>query len=372
MNAATPSAAYSRIVVTGGAGFVGSHLALALADAYPGAEVVAADNLVRRGSELALERLADRGVRFVHADVRDAADVAALGACDLVVDCAAEPSVLAGRGDGSEHVVRTNLVGTLNTLELARRAEAAFLFVSTSRVYPHRAIENLPLRAEGTRYVYDATRPVRGAGPEGISEDFALDGPRTLYGATKLASELLVTEYADQNGMRVLVDRCGVIAGPGQMGKQDQGFLVHWIARHLFGGELAYIGYDGLGLQVRDVLHVDDLARLVVRQVADIERVSGGVYNVGGGAANSVSLRELTEMCSAATGRTLDVGSDPRTRPGDVRWYVTDARRACAEFDWRPEIGMEELVETTTRWIRDGGERLRRVLIGDGAREVAR
>src|SRR5215213_8239620 len=189
-----------RILVTGGAGFVGANLCLALAEQAPGAEVIALDSLMRRGSELNLARLRAAGVAFVHGDVRVREDLMAIEPVDAIVECSAEPSVLAGMGTGADFVVQTNLLGAHNCLELARRDGAQFVFLSTSRVYPVAALSALALSEGETRFELAAEQPHAGASEHGIAEHFPLAGARTLYGATKLAAELLVAEYADAFG----------------------------------------------------------------------------------------------------------------------------------------------------------------------------
>lgn len=347
-----------RIIVTGGAGFVGSSLALALKRDGRAAEVAALDNLKRRGSELALDRLRAGGVDFIHGDIRDPEDLEAAGGCDLLLDCSAEPSVHAGYGSGPAYLVNTNLLGTVNCLEHARRHGAAVAFVSTSRVYPIAALRTLPLEPAGDRLILADGANGPGWSAAGIAEDFPLAGARSLYGATKLASEMLVEEYRAAYGLRTLVHRCGVLAGPWQMGKVDQGFMALWAARHLFGGPLAYMGFGGRGLQVRDVLHVDDLYDLLALQLADLDRWSGSLFNVGGGAANAVSLRELTALCERETGRRVEMGAVPETRDADIPWYVTDNARVTAATGWTPGRSVPELLAETCRWLADHRDRL--------------
>lgn len=340
------------IVVTGGAGFVGSHLAIAWKRADPAVQVVAIDNLKRRGSELQLPRLRESGVEFVHGDIRNAEDLASVTRCDLLIECSAEPSVLAGLDGQTGYLIHTNLLGTINCLELVRRTGAMMVFLSTSRVYPYRALAALPTRETATRLEWDFSAPVPGVTARGVTEQYPLDGARSLYGATKLASELLIAEYVDSFGVRAVINRCGLLAGPWQMGKIDQGVIALWVARHLWGDALTYIGYGGTGKQVRDVLHIDDLSTLVRQQVAQIERHSGRTYNVGGGFERSVSLCELTTLCQHATSRTIPIHSQAAVRPVDLPMYVTDT--TCVEHatDWRATQSVATVVADVTRWMR--------------------
>ena len=249
-----------RVLVTGGAGFVGANLAVAFAGRQPDWEVIAFDNLRRRGSELGLPRLREAGVRFIHGDVRELADLLAIEPVDAVLECSAEPSALSGFDGDTRYIVGSNLVGAHNCLELARRDGAQMVFLSTSRVYPFATLDRAAYREAPTRFEIEPGQDIPGLSSEGVSELFPLEGPRTLYGATKLAAELLVAEYASAFGIPTVIDRCGVIAGPWQMGKVDQGVFTYWVLAHYFRRELRYIGYGGLGKQVRDLLHVEDLA----------------------------------------------------------------------------------------------------------------
>jgi CDP-paratose 2-epimerase len=333
-----------------------------LRQAFPGLRVTAFDNLRRRGSELNLPRLRRHDVAFVHGDVRCADDVNAWGPFDLLIDCAADPSVQAGLDGSPLPVIENNLIGTVHCMEAARRRNAAMLFLSTSRVYPIDRINALPCREEEHRFVWTEAPGTSGFSEQGIAEDFSLDGPRSLYGATKLAAELLLREYAFSYRMPVLINRCGIIAGPWQMGKVDQGVVTLWVARHVFERPLRYIGFGGQGKQVRDVLHIDDLFSLLSAQLADLSKWDGRAYNVGGGPACGVSLAELTAICQRLSGRQVPITSDPATLPVDLRIYTTDTRRAMADFAWKPQKGVERIVADTLAWTREQEAELQSVL----------
>jgi len=339
-----------RVLVTGGAGFVGASVALAVAGRHADWDVVAFDNLHRRGSELNIARLREAGVEFVHGDVRDLGDLEATGDVQALVECSAEPSVLAGLDGGLDYLVRTNLLGAYNCLELARRHEAQLVFLSTSRVYPVAALRAIVLEETETRFEPAAEQPFTGVSERGIREDFPLEGARTPYGATKLAAELLIAEYAESFGLRAVVDRCGVIAGPWQMGKVDQGIFTYWLLAHYFGRPLEYIGFGGSGKQVRDLLHVDDLVDLLDDQLLRPDHWSGTTVNVGGGAGVSLSLRETTELCRELTGRVVEIVAAGAVRPGDMPYYVSDCSRLAEKSEWRPQRDARAILADVLAW----------------------
>ncbi|MCR9200585.1 MAG: NAD-dependent epimerase/dehydratase family protein [Planctomycetaceae bacterium] len=337
------------ILITGGAGFVGSSLAVAFRDDFPDVRVVAMDNLTRRGSELNLPRLQRAGVEFLHGDVRQTDDFAAAGHFDLLIDCAAEPSVQAGLGTSPKPVFDINLNGTINSLEAAARHDAAFVFLSTSRVYPIAALNAVAWSEADTRFEW--IQHDTGVSPQGITEEFPLHGSRSYYGASKLASELIAQEYAANAGMPVIINRCGVLTGPWQMGKVDQGVVSLWVLRHHFGQALKYIGYGGTGRQVRDILHVHDLYRLIRRQLDSVTSWDGSVYNVGGGRDVSVSLAELTGITREIVGRSVPLSSVPKTSTVDLRVYLTDNSRVSSAFDWRPQKSPARIIEDIYEWV---------------------
>ncbi len=355
---------FESILITGGAGFVGSSLALALKKRFPACQVKAMDSLHRRGSELNLRRLSDAGVVFIHGDIRLSEDFEALGdPPQLLIECSAEPSAQAGYGGSPEFLIQTNLVGCFRCLEYARRVNSDVLFLSTSRVYPVEPLNSLRFREDDTRFTLLDEQPVRGASSRGVSEDFPLEGARSLYGMTKLAGELMAAEYAAAYGIRYLIDRCGLIAGPWQMGKTDQGVVALWLAAHYFGRPLDYIGFGGTGKQVRDMLHIDDLGELVIRQCEDFDRWSGRLFNVGGGLAGSLSLGEMTALCRRITGKTIPIGSRPETRPADLRIYIADHARLTEFSGWKPARGPQKILADIYEWVRAEESLVRRIFL---------
>ena len=339
-----------RVLVTGGAGFVGCNVAVALAGRHPDWELVAFDNLRRRGSELNVPRLRDAGVEFVHGDVREQADLKTVQGVHALVECSAEPSVLAGLAGGLDYLVRTNLIGAYNCLELAREQNAYLLFLSTSRIYPVAPLAGLAFGETETRFVLSEDQHLAGVSTAGVSEEFPLEGPRTPYGATKLAAELLIAEYAEWFGLRAVIDRCGVIAGPGQLGKVDQGVFTYWLLAHYFGRPLEYIGFGGQGKQVRDLLHVDDLIDLLDDQLVRPDHWLGVTANVGGGPTCSLSLREATELCRTLTGNHVAVSAAGADRPGDIPIFLSDCSRLFGHTDWRPRRDARAILADTLAW----------------------
>jgi CDP-paratose 2-epimerase len=353
-----------RVLVTGGAGFVGSTLCLELAARHPGWEVCALDSLHRRGSELNLPRLRDVGVRFVHGDVRAPEDLRSVGEFDALVECSAEPSVMAGTDGDTAFMMRTNLLGAYHCLEQAARHGAQVVFLSTSRVYPVAAVNALAHREGETRFELLDAQLVPGASGRGVAEELPLDGARTLYGASKLAAELLIVEYAESFGLSTVIDRCGVIAGPWQMGKVDQGVFTHWMLAHYFKRPLSYLGFGGEGKQVRDLLHVADLAALVDDQLVRPDHWAGAIVNVGGGVSGSLSLRETSALCAEITGNRLEIGSEHATRAGDVRIYVSDCRALGRLSDWAPRRTPRQILEDIFAWLHENEAPVAKTLVG--------
>lgn len=343
---------YKRILITGGCGFVGSSLALRLKGMFPESHITTIDNFSRKGSELNKIRLAEAGIECLTGDVRYAETFASFDSVDLILDCAAEPSVLAGKDGSPLYALETNLWGTVQVLEFARRTNAATIFLSTSRVYPVSELNAIKVIESDTRFTIDPAQTMPGITERGVGESFPMGTARTLYGATKLASEMLIAEYALLYGTRAIINRCGVIAGPWQFGKVDQGIAVLWMARHVFANQkLSYIGWGGKGKQVRDFLHPDDLFDALSYELEHFDALAGKTFNLGGGVAHSASLQELTRLCQKISGQHIAIDEVPETRWGDVQLYISDNARFEAISGWKPKRSVEDTMNEIHAWI---------------------
>lgn len=335
-----------RIFVTGICGFVGSSLVECLLEGHENLSIFGIDNLMRPGSEMNRGRLRQLGVTVVHGDLRASSDFENLPAADWVIDAAANPSVLAGlqANFGSRQLFEHNLAGLVNVLEYCRKQHANLILLSSSRVYSIPALCAIPLDGQDKAFRLDVSKPFpSGLTSRGIGPNFSTDGPVSLYGSTKLASEVVALEYGYAFDFRVWINRCGVLAGPGQFGTPDQGIFSYWINAHLRRRPLRYIGFEGTGRQVRDALHPRDLSELIDRQMKTSRSNGRRVYTVGGGVDNAMSLAELTTWCDDRFGTHSPV-ADLRPRTYDIPWVVMDNHEVQSDFGWRPQVAMQSLL----------------------------
>jgi CDP-paratose 2-epimerase len=337
-----------KILITGICGFVGSSLAEQLLKRLEGLELYGLDNYIRPGSERNRNRLTSAGVKLFHADIRIASDLEALPKVDWVIDAAANPSVLAGV-DGktsSRQLVEHNLSGTVNMMEYCKRVGAGFVLLSTSRVYSIPGLSALRVKAENRGYKPDPTQNFpSGLSVFGVAEDYSTQAPVSLYGATKVASEVMALEYGATFDLPVWVNRCGVLAGAGQFGRPDQGIFAYWIHSWKQRRGLKYIGFDGLGHQVRDCLHPEDLASMICLQLdVGIDVSKPSIQNLSGGVENAMSLRQLSDWC-ANRFFALRVETEAQDRPFDIPWMVLDSALAEESWDWTPARDITSILE---------------------------
>ena len=344
-----------KILITGVCGFTGSAVADWLLAHSDGLHIIGIDNLMRPGSELNRIPVDRLGVDFRHGDLRLASDLADLPACDWVIDAAANPSVLAGLdGAGSSRrLFEHNLAAFGNVLEYCRAHRAGLLLISSSRVYSISALNAMPLIKRECAFAIDerALLP-EGLTARGIGVNFSTAAPVSLYGATKLASEVMALEYASAFDFPVWITRCGVLAGAGQFGGPAQGIFSYWINAHLRRRPLRYIGYGGCGHQTRDAFHPRDLARLLQAQMRTPRSDGQRLYTAGGGPENAMSLSQLTAWCDDRFGQHAP-SAHPEPRKYDVPWVAMDNADASRDFDWRIETPLPEILDEIARHAAD-------------------
>jgi CDP-paratose 2-epimerase len=330
-------------LITGGAGFIGSNLAHRLLGS--GRRVRVFDNLSRPGVEQNLQWLRQQHgglVEFVRGDVRDAEAVTqAVAGVQQVFHFAAQVAVTTSLEHPQEDFA-VNAQGTLNVLEAARARPVPppVLMTSTNKVYG--GLEDLTLAVQGHRYLpVDAALTATGIG-EARPLDF-----HSPYGCSKGAADQYVLDYARSFGMTTLVFRMSCIYGPRQFGTEDQGWVAHFILRALRGERITLYGD---GMQVRDVLFVDDLVDAFLLAEQHAGRLSGHAFNMGGGPANAISLQDLLDHIERLHGTRPPVACDA-WRTGDQRYYVSDTRAFQRETGWQPRVAAADGIERLFQWL---------------------
>jgi len=342
-----------HLLITGICGFAGSIIARGLLEHIPGLKITGIDSLIRKGSETNLEPLRALGIDVRVGDIRNEEDLAALPAADWVLDCAANPSVLAGV-DGktsAKDLLDHNLGGTIHLLEYCRKHKAGFLLLSTSRVYSIPPLASLPVEVHNNAFrpVFNDLSPstlslTPSLSPLGLTESFSTLPPISLYGSSKKCSELLALEYGMTFDFPVRINRCGVLAGAGQFGKADQGIFSFWTHSWARRKPLKYIGFGGGGHQVRDCLHPRDIVPLLIAQMQDAGRKVEPILNVSGGVESAMSLAQLSAWCSERLG-PHQVTADTNPRPFDIPWMVLDSTAVEEAWGWKPQTLMPAILE---------------------------
>ena len=336
-------------LITGGAGFIGSNLADALLE--DGDRVVVLDNLSRpgvvRNADWLRRRHGDR-VRLEVGDVTDTALVDRLvGRARRVYHLAAQVAVTTSVDDPTTDF-RTNLLATFQLLEAARRARRppGILFTSTNKVYG--GLDGVGVDLDGDRYVFMDGAPA-------VNESVPLDF-HSPYGCSKGAADQYVRDYARIYGLRTVVFRLSCIYGRRQWGTEDQGWVAHF-GRSILAGEP--ISIYGDGRQVRDILWIDDLVAAMRVALDRIEDTAGEVFNIGGGAARAVTVRQVADRIMDVTGRTVPVFYQD-WRPGDQRVYISDTTRIRERLGWEPATDIDRGLEKLVAWLESAADEERR------------
>ena len=352
-----------KVIIAGGAGFVGSSLAIYLQKRIKNIEIFVIDNLIRNGSVLNLERIEKKNINFIHGDLSDYSNFNNLPNADLFIDAAADPSTLAGINSSTIGLINNNFMTTINSVEWCLEKQCKMIFLSTSRVYPFDKLKNINYIEDETRFIWDCKENVDGITKKGVNEKFTTDGLRSFYGTSKYASENFIREYGFFKKLDFVINRFGVIGGPWQMGKFDQGILAYWIAGHIYALPLQYLGYNGSGKQVRDIIHINDVCSLILLQIKNWEKINFNTYNIGGGSTNSVSLFELNRLIQKETGTIINVGKDLIIREADIPIYYTDYSKIKKDLGWEPKLKLTNTIKDTSKWMIDNKKILSKIFV---------
>ena len=328
-----------KILVTGGCGFVGANICLALKKKSN--KVFSLDNLSRKSSVLNFEILKKKGIKNYKIDIFNEKKIQKLIKFDLIIDCCAEAAVEVSKKD-IDRVFNTNLIGTFNLLKKAKKDKSKIIFISSSRVNSIIEINNIIGKKNLKKKIKINKR---------INENFDTLKPKSLYGFTKLASELLIEEFSYAFGLKYIINRCGVISGPMQFGKQDQGFVSLWVWKHILNKNLKYIGFGGHGNQVRDVLHIDDLVSLINLQIKKLNKIYNKKICVGGSKKSNTSLKNLSSICQKITGNKLKYTKIKKTSIYDIPYFITDNTLANKIYKWQPKKNIIDIVKDNYKWL---------------------
>ena len=335
-----------KILITGGCGFVGTNLALYLNKKKY--KITTLDNLTRKGSRYNLKLLNKKKIKNYNLDITNYLKISKLPKFHLIIDCCAEAAVELSKNN-FDKVINTNLIGTINILKKSKKDKSKIIFLSSSRVYPIKEMNNIIKQKYLKKKI-----PIK----KMFNEKSKIDGPKTIYGLTKLASEMFIEEFSYAFGLKYIINRCGVISGPLQFGKQDQGFVSLWIWRHMMKKKLSYIGYGGMGHQVRDVLHIYDLCDLINKQIKKIKSINNILFTVGGSKKSNVSLNELTKICEKITNNNLKISKIPKTSIYDIPYFITKNNKVSKTYNWKPKKNIFDIVRDTYTWLKNNKSNL--------------
>lgn len=346
----------NTLLITGGTGFVGSHLAEHYAKQDCCVKVL--DNL-SRVKTLPKALKSQKAVRYTweyleknfdnislyRGDIRDLEKLLELSRdVDVIIHTAAQVAVTSSLVDPLTDFY-VNALGTLNVLEAARQSKSspAVVYCSTNKVYGDN-INKLPIVERETRYAYRGSPYAEFGVPETISIDHC---EHTPYGCSKLVGDIYTQDYARRGEIRAAVFRMSCIYGPRQFGNEDQGWVAHFAIQTVFNKPITIYGD---GKQVRDVLYVEDLVRAFDSYLKKQDSVKHVVYNLGGGPRNTLSLIELLDLLEKLVGQRSDIYHQD-WRPGDQKVYISDIRRAGKELGWQPLTSPETGVSKMLGWI---------------------
>ena len=335
-----------KVFISGICGFLGSSLANFFL--HKNYKVCGIDNLSRKGSYKNYLKLKKEKVQIFKGNLCDNFFINKIlkkkNKFDDFIHCAAFTSVLDGVNKiTAKQLYENNILSTLNSLEMAKYFKSNFIYISSSRVY---SINNLySLKLKFNKIYCPVKNNINGLSNNGISENFSTSPPLSLYGNSKIISEKLIEEYCDLNEIPYVINRCGLLAGSGQLYKNDQGIISFWINSWKKNKKLNYIGFNGLGYQTRDCLHPDDLATLIGLQVKKIKKLKNNkIFNVSGGRKSAFSLKELSKWCCGNI-FFKKINSNKKNRKFDLKWIVLDNSKTKKSFGWSIKYNKNQIFE---------------------------
>lgn len=303
--------------------------------------VYSLDNFCRKGSKINYKRLISNKIKNYNIDIVNYKKLQLIKKFDLIIDCCAEPAIEDSLKN-PDKIFYTNLVGTFNILKKCVADKSNIIFLSTSRVYSIKKLNNKIKKKIIKNKIVKLTE---------INESYDTSSPKSLYGMSKLSSEDLIKEFSYMHKIKYIINRFGVITGPWQFGKQDQGFVTLWIGKHIFKKKLSYIGYGGYGNQARDLIHIEDVCEILLKQISQLKKIYNQTFNIGGGKKNVVSLKDLTVLCENATKNKIKIQKNRSTSIFDVPYFVTDNKKIKKYYNWLPKKNINDIIFDIRDWF---------------------
>ena len=331
------------ILITGGCGFVGTNLAIYLQKELKKFSIYTVDILKKDYSKFNADILKKKKIINYKIDITSNKFLKIKKKFDFIIDCSADPAVEDSRKD-TVKVFNNNLKTTLNILEKTKNDKSNIIFISSSRVYPINE-SNKKFRLK-SNFIFD--------------EKTTTDGIKSIYGYTKYASELLIKEYSYIFNIKYIINRSGIITGPLQFGKVEQGLISLWIWRHLNNLGLNYIGYGGKGLQIRDILYVDDFSSLIKKQILSFLKINNKLFCIGGGKNNSITLKKLTEKCQNITKNYPKIKSVPETSKYDIPVFISSNKKIKKYYSWIPKTNINNILKFNLKWLKKDYKKIKK------------
>ncbi len=321
-----------NILVAGGCGFIGSNLSIFLKN--KNYKVISIDKLSKKYCYLNEKRLKENQIKNYRIDLKNENELVKIKfKPDIIIDCAAEPAVeVSSRSPNS--VIQNNFITTLNLLNLSRKYKSKIIFLSSSRVYPiHKSYEFFKRKKKL------------------FSEKTSTKGPKTIYGFSKLASEELIKEFSYAYNVNFIINRLGLTSGPWQFGKVEQGLVSLWLWKHLNKKKLSYIGFNGTGSQIRDVLDIDDLCSIIYLQIKKIDKIFDETFCIGGGKMSSFNLKNLTIMCQKITSNKIKIKKIKKTSIYDIPYFIFSYHKVYKYYKYRNTNDLNKTLTKTYNWM---------------------